>query len=73
MKLKEIEWKLVENDYEIDFGDVGKEYMGMSDREKSISRMQNREKFMNSHNLKESKSYCNPYGLRFCRWNRNDL
>ena len=51
MKLKEIEWKLVESDYEIDFGDVGKEYRGMSDREKSISRMQNREKFINSHNL----------------------
>jgi len=60
MKLEEIEWKLVESDYEIDFGDVGKEYRGMSDREKSISRMQNREKFINSHNLKESKSYCNP-------------
>lgn len=60
MKLQQIDWKQIENDYEIDFCNVGKEYKAMSDREKSISRMENREKFMIAHGFKESKSACDP-------------
>jgi len=64
MKLQQIEWKLTASDYEIDFGDVGKEYKSASDRGKSILRIENRERFMISHGFKESNSAYNPSWIK---------
>ena len=64
MKLQQIEWKLTASDYEIDFGDVGKEYKSASDRGKSILRIENRERFKISHGFKESNSAYNPSWIK---------